>query len=321
MKNKKWIILYSLLAAGILLAIYLYLTANTRGQPTFALRLRSQRLLPFIFVGTASATATIIFQTMTQNVILTPSIIGLESLYIFLQTAGLFFLGTEHWLTTDARLNFIFSLLMMAIASVLLFGLFFKIQPGNLYLILAVGIIMGTLFSSLTQFLQVIIDPNEYDQLFARTVASFNRVEISLTLLSIMVILPVLIYLYSERNRLDVLHLGNPAASSLGIEVDRYQLVLFLMVSLLTAAATALVGPISFLGFIGAHIAYRLFGTYRHTVLLTGASLITILFILVGQLLVEHLFKLRVTLGVIIQFVGGIYFLLILLREGRGVHD
>lgn len=196
-----------------------------------------------------------------------------------------------------------------------LFWLFFKKYPGKIYLMLMTGLILGTFFSSFTNFLQVLIDPNDFESLFARTIASFNRVDVTLVTISLVITIPILFYLFKQSATLDILHLGRAYALSLGIQVDQYFLKLFILVSVLTAVSTALVGPVSFLGFIGANISYRLFKTYRHSILFLGGSLISVFFILSGQMLVEHVFKLQTTLGVIIQFAGGIYFLIILLKE------
>ncbi|MCC5895086.1 MAG: iron chelate uptake ABC transporter family permease subunit [Alkalibacterium sp.] len=315
MKRTKNNLIFVMLMSSIILFVYLYLTVNTRGHFAFAFRLRSQRIIPFFLVGFSSTVATIVFQTMTQNVILTPNIIGLDSLYILLQTVVFFFFGLNHILVTNHHVNFIVSLLLMIGGSMGLFWLFFKKYPGKIYLMLMTGLILGTFFSSFTNFLQVLIDPNDFESLFARTIASFNRVDVTLVTISLVITIPILFYLFKQSATLDILHLGRAYALSLGIQVDQYFLKLFILVSVLTAVSTALVGPVSFLGFIGANISYRLFKTYRHSILFLGGSLISVFFILSGQMLVEHVFKLQTTLGVIIQFAGGIYFLIILLKE------
>lgn len=315
MKYNRHKLIFIILGIAIGFFIFLYLTYNTRGNFEFAFRLRSQRIIPFFIVGVSSTIATIVFQTMTQNVILTPNIIGLDSLYILSQTVLFFFFGMGHILVSNEQLNFLFSLILMVGSSLVLFWLFFKKYPGEIYLMLMTGLILGTFFSSFTNFLQVLIDPNDFESLFARTIASFNRVDVTLVNFSLVITFPVIYYLFKQSSKLDVLHLGRAYSLGLGINVDIYYLKLFILVSILTSVSTALVGPVSFLGFIGANIAYRLFNTYKHSILFIGGSMISVLFILSGQLLVEHVFALQTTLGVIIQFIGGIYFLFILLKE------
>ena len=68
----------------------------------------------------------------------------------------------------------------------------------------------------------------------------------------------------AESYRLDVLHLGNHQAQNLGIAVNQFQLVLLCLISSLVGLSTALVGPITFLGFIVANMSYQFMKTYRH---------------------------------------------------------
>ncbi|GAB2487286.1 iron chelate uptake ABC transporter family permease subunit [Alkalibacterium psychrotolerans] len=318
MKTKQLNLVFLLLSVSVAFFLFLYLTVNTRGHLSFALSLRSQRILPFSLVAVASTVSTITFQTMTQNVILTPNIIGLDALYVLLQTVVFFLFGMNHVLASNQHLNFFVSLLLMIVGSLGMFWIFFKKYPGKIYLLLMTGLILGTFFNSFSQFLQVIIDPNEYDSLFSRTITSFNRVDVTLVNVSLLLAIPSLTYLFRQSRTLDVLHLGREYALNLGIDIDAFYFKLFILISILTAVTTALVGPVSFLGFIGANIAYKVFSTYKHSTLFIGGSLVSILFILAGQLLVEHVFKLQTTLGVIIQFAGGVYFLIILFKERNG---
>lgn len=311
-KNIKQLVILGL---AVILSLCLYLTINTRGNFEFAFILRSRRILAFILVGMTTTISTIVFQTMTQNTILTPSIIGLDSLYVLLQTAIVFLFGMHHKVSTNIYLNFFLSIALMIGSSVIFYWLFFKKYPGRINLLLMMGLIAGTFFGSVTTFLQVMIDPNEFESVFSRTVASFTNINTSLLFVSVLTCMPILLFLFLQTSKLDVLHLGRSYSVGLGIAIDRYYLVLFILISILVAISTALIGPVSFLGFIGANLAYRLLKNYRHVILFIGGSLISQVFIILGQTLVEHVFKMQTTLGVIVQFVGGVYFLFILLKE------
>lgn len=313
-KKKDYYLLLLLLISVIVIAI-VYLFINTRGNLDFALSLRGPKVLIFIIVGLCTGFATIPFQTMTENRLLTPSIIGIDSLYVFFQTAVIFFVGAQSLLNVNQLLNFTLSTILVTIVSLGLYYLFFKKFPGRLLLMLMFGMILGTLTNSLNTFLQVIMDPNEFTLTLSRTMTSFNQVNQELIWITVILALPCITYLFVKGKELDVIHLGRDYASSLGIDVNRQYLIYFIHLTVLTALATSLVGPVSFLGFLGANVTYRLFSTYQHRVLLVGSSLVTILFILIGQILVEHLFKNQTTIGVIIDFIGGIYFLFLLLKE------
>lgn len=311
-KNRNIIILLFLL---LLIGISVYLLYNTRGNLEFALSLRGRRIPAFIIVGCTTTIATIIFQTITNNNILTPNVIGLNSMYIMFQTVTIFFLGSSHFLVMNDQLNFIVSTSLMVIGSMGLYYLFFKKFPGRLYLLLMTGFILGTFMNSFTTFMQAIIDPNEFENVLSRTMASFNEVETSLIALSLLISIPILIYIFSQSNVLDVFHLGEDYATSLGISVNRKYLILFILISILTAISTALVGPVTFLGFLGANLSYRIFRTYKHSVLFIGGSLFTTVMIIFGQTIVEHVFNFQTTIGVVLEFIGGMYFLYILVKE------
>lgn len=316
MTNKKKNSLY--LGLLILLSIIsgaLYLFVNIRGNWEFALYLRLPKLMAFFIVAICISFATIPFQTMTENHLLSPNIIGIDSLYTFFQTASVFYFSSHSIINTNSIVNFIVSTVLVLGASIGLFYLFFKKFPNQIYLMLLFGLTLGTLVNSLNQFLQIVIDPNEYTVVLSRTLTSFNQINVHLIGLTFFVATPCILYLFAKSKVLDVIHLGRDYARSLGIEVDQEYLKFFVMISILTAISTSLVGPVSFLGFLGANVSYRLFSTYKHRVLFVGSSLITFLFIVSGQTIVEHIFQTQTTLGVVIDFIGGLYFVFLLMKE------
>ena len=94
------------------------------------------------------------------------------------------------------------------------------------------------------------MDPNEYDLLQGKLFASFGNVNSQYLVFVGVAVLMICGILWRESYRLDVLHLGNHQAQNLGIAVNQFQLVLLCLISSLVGLSTALVGPITFLGFI-----------------------------------------------------------------------
>lgn len=177
--------------------------------------------------------------------------------------------------------------------------------------------ILGTLLGSFVTFLQVMIDPVEYLGLQTLLFASFTNVKAELLYIAIGILLLSFIYGYRIMKKLDVMSLGRENAINLGINYDRMVMNILILSSILIATSTALVGPITFLGLIVANLSYQYLVTYKHSVLILGASLISIVALVGGQFLVEHIFELRTTISVIINFVGGIYFIYLLIKESR----
>lgn len=298
----------SLLLIAVIAVCALYLSYKTYGNWAFALELRGKKLLAFVFVGIAATFSTISFQTMTQNHFLTPNILGLDSLYVFIQTLLFFFLGGQQLLGNETIATFLLNVLLMVSASIMLSRFLLKKGGNDLFLLLMIGIILGTFFNSISTFLQVVMDPNEYDLLQGKLFASFGNVNSQHLLIAGILITFLAGFLWLKSHALDVLHLGNEQATSLGINVPRFQFVLLTVISALIGLSTALVGPVTFLGFIVANMSYQLMGTYKHRELFLGGSLLSILLLVFGQFLVEQVFQLNTTLSIVIEFGGGVYF-------------
>ncbi|MDT2760059.1 iron chelate uptake ABC transporter family permease subunit [Enterococcus xiangfangensis] len=315
-RPKKLLLLLSLFILAVLLC-GLYLTYNTYGNFQFAWMLRGKKIAAFLLVALATGMATVSFQTMTQNQFLTPNILGLDSLYVLIQTLLFFSVGGVNMLVQKQTATFLISILLMALVSLLLAKLLLKRQQNDLFILLMLGMILGTLFSSTSNFLQVMMDPNEYDLLQGRLFASFSNINtVQLNWAAGIILLGSLV-LFAANHYLDVLHLGSDQATNLGISLNKFQILLLFLISLLTGTATALVGPITFLGFIVANISYQLMPTYRHRYLFPTAILLGIIFLVGSQFLVEQVFQLKTTVSVVTQFIGGLYFIWKIIYERR----
>lgn len=161
------------------------------------------------------------------------------------------------------------------------------------------------------------MDPNEYDSLLASLVASFSNVNSSVILFSLLVMAAVIFFLRKELALLDIITLGRQQAINLGVDYDRTIRRLLLGVTLFIAVATAMVGPISFLGLIIANLSRQLLKTYRHSQLIPGSALFGMIVLVGGQTFVEHVYSYSVPVSVFITVFGGIYFLYLLLKERR----
>lgn len=295
----------------------LYLFHDLKGSFDYALPRRGIKLLAMVITGAAIAYATVIFQTITHNRILTPSIMGMDSLYLLIQTFFIFFLGSEHITVVNKQVNFFLSVGAMVIFALLLYRFLFKKGQHSIYFLLLVGIIVGTFFQSISTFLQVLIDPNEFLVVQDRMFASFNNVNGDLVCLSLLFICAVFVVGWRLISNLDVMSLGRETAINLGVSYDKVARQMLILTAILISVSTALVGPITFFGLIVANLAYQFFNTYKHSILISGAILFSIIALAGGQWAVERVFTFSTTLSVIINFVGGVYFLYLLLKESR----
>lgn len=270
-----------------------------------------------IITGGAIAFSTVVFQTITNNRILTPSIMGLDSLYMLFQTFMVYIFGSVGLTMMGKNMNFILSVVMMALFSLVFYKIMFKREGKNIYFLLLLGLIFGTLFQSLSSFMEVLIDPNEFLIVQDKMFASFNNVNTDLLILSIILIGAVTVYFRRYTKYLDVIALGKDHAVNLGVNYDVVVKRMLIVVAILISISTALVGPITFLGLLVANVAYQFLKTYRHAFLIVGSMIISIIALVGGQLLVERVFTFSTTLSVIINLVGGIYFIYLLLKESK----
>ncbi|WP_339149643.1 MULTISPECIES: iron chelate uptake ABC transporter family permease subunit [unclassified Sutcliffiella] len=311
--NHKIYLLISILVISVSLFLFYDLGSNW----DYALPRRAMKVLAIILTGGSIAFSTVIFQTITSNRILTPSIIGLDSLYLLVQTFIIFVFGSASFIVANKEVNFLLSVSCMVLFALLLYKFLFKGEGRNIYFLLLVGIVFGTLFGSLSTFMQVLIDPNEFMLVQDRMFASFNNVNTELLFVSIVLLIGIGFYVSRYLKYLDVLALGREQAINLGVPYNFIVQRFLIIIAILVSIATALVGPITFLGLLVANITYQFMKTYRHIYLLTASILISVVALVGGQLIVERVFTFSTTLSVIINFTGGVYFIYLLLKESK----
>ncbi|AWX58885.1 iron ABC transporter permease [Brevibacillus brevis] len=297
--------------------IAIFMTINAGGNWDYILPRRAKEILAIILTGCIIAFSTMVFQTITNNRILTPSIIGLDSLYMFIQTFVIFVFGSAHFTLMNNNVNFLISTGIMVLFAGLLYKFLFRREGQNIYFLLLIGLILGTLFSSLSTFMQVLIDPNEFLIVQDKMFASFNNVKTDLLITSYVLVIVIAIYFWRYIKYLDVLSLGRDQAINLGIPYDFVIKRFLIVIAILVSIATALVGPITFLGLLVANLAHQFMKTYQHKYLLAGSALISVIALVGGLLIVKHVFTFSTTLSVIVNFIGGVYFIYLLLKENK----
>lgn len=306
-----------LLAIVSLILAALYIFYDLTGNISYVLPKRIIKVVAIIITGGAIAFSTTIFMTITNNRILTPSIMGLDSLYMLTQTFIIFIFGSRSLIMMNGNINYLLSVGIMVIFSLVFYRLLFKGEDNNIYFLLLIGMILGTFFSSFTSFMQVLIDPNEFMVAQDKMFASINNVNEDLVYLSIILIIVVVLYFIRFYKYLDVLSLGKDHAINLGVPYDHVVRQLLIIVAILISIATALIGPITFLGLLVVNIAYQFINTYKHFYIILASIFLSIIALIGGQFIVEKIFVFNTTISVIINFVGGIYFIYLLLKENK----
>ena len=313
MKHKKLLLALGIVAA-ILVTVFLLIGLNANNFD-YALSRRIPKIIAMILVGISIGFSSLVIQTITNKRILTPSILGLDSLYVLLQTTLIFILGSGSGVVNGKNANFVISIVIMIIFSSLIYKFIFRKNSSNIFSLLLIGVICGTLFESLTTFMQVLIDPLEFQMVQDKMMASFNNINTEILLISTVVIALCIVFSMDFLKILDVMSLGRDEAINLGVDYDRVTKKMLVVIVILTSVSTALVGPITFLGLLVVNIARQLVKTYKHSELGIATGFISVIALIGGQLIVERILNFGMTIGVIINFIGGIYFIYLVMKE------
>ncbi|KDA23708.1 iron ABC transporter permease [Campylobacter jejuni Cj5] len=310
--RKKMLIL-SFLTLGM---IGIFILVDLNGFDEYALKSRFLQIAAIIIVAICIAVSTVIFQTLCNNKILTPAIIGLDSLYMLLQSALIFSFGAANLSVYKNDINFLITLVCMVVFSLGLYKILFS-SDRSIYLIMLLGLVFGTLFNTLSSFFEVLIDPDEFMVIQGRMFASFDNIAFDVLILAYIISFLSFIWIFRYMKFLDPLNLGKDLAINLGINYQKISKQLMIIIAILTSISTALVGPITFLGLLVVNITYELFKTAKHSILLSACILISILALLGGVFFVSRVFDYNATISVVINFLGGIYFIYLVLKGNK----
>lgn len=308
----KRLLLLSIIA---LTAIVIFMTINLRGNIQYILVHRGLILATMLLVAFAAGVATVLFQTVTNNRILTPSVMGLEALFILIQTMLVFFVDADGFRVLGITGKFLCESALLLLFSVFLYRWLLTGVGINLHKVLLVGLVCGTLFRSLSSLMQRLLSPGEFAILQGRVFATFTRAPAEIIAVSTGIIVIVALIVWRMRHCLDIIALGRNTAINLGVAYQKKITTILLLVSLLVAISTALVGPLTFLGLLIANLAYPIVGSFRHQHLLPGVFLLGTITLVGGQLILERLLNMSGTLSVVIEFIGGALFIYLLIKK------
>lgn len=278
---------------------------------------RATNVVVLAVVALCQAVATVVFQTVTANRIITPSIMGFESLYVAVQTSAVYFFGVAGLLALRGVPQFLLQVALMVGFAVALYSWLLSGRHANLAVMLLVGIVIGAGLGSVATFMRRLLSPSEFDVLSARMFGNVSNADVSVLPVAVPLVVVALVLVWLSARRLDVVALGRDAATSLGLDHRREVMRMLLLVSVLMAVSTALVGPMTFFGFLVATLTYQLVGTSDHRHVLPVAALAAFAVLAGAYAVLKHVFYAQGVVSIIIEMVGGTLFLVVLLRKGR----
>ncbi|AWB83016.1 iron ABC transporter permease [Corynebacterium yudongzhengii] len=319
--RKYWIILIAMIIVGGAAGFGLLAYDNPMPYGTEQFWLIAERrfnsVLAMLIVAVCQAVATVAFHTVTNNRIITPSIMGFESLYMVIHTSTVYFFGVAGIIEARTTVTFIGQVILMVGMSLVLYSWLLTGRHANMHAMLLVGIIIGGGLGSVSTFMQRMLTPSEFDVLTARLFGSVNNADSDYYPIAIPLVVGATALLYLNSRRLNLLSLGRATATNLGLNYRFHSISTLILISVLMAVSTALVGPMTFLGFLVATLAYQFADTYDHRYLFPMAAVTAFLVLAGSYFVMNHIFYAQGVVSIIIELVGGTVFLFVILRKGR----
>ncbi|MFV0391330.1 MAG: FecCD family ABC transporter permease [Paludibacteraceae bacterium] len=239
---------------------------------------RLPKAITAILAGSALSTAGLMMQTFFRNPLADPYMLGVSSgaslgVALVMMSAGILLGGLGSWFIVLAAIA------GAALIMLLVVGVSFRVRQT--VSLLLVGIMFGTITSSVVGILQYFSNPDAIKLFVMWNLGSLSAVSWQHLQVLTPIVLVGLLMAFLLQKRLDGLLLGENYARGLGIPILQTRVIIVLVTSLLAGSVTAFTGPIGFVGIAIPHIARGLFKTARHRTLIPatmvlGATLILI---------------------------------------------
>ena len=318
--RRYWILMTILLILGLaaVLGLLTYNNPVPISSSSFlpVVRRRMYAVGAMMLAAICQSLSTVTFQTITNNRVITPSLLGFEALYTAIHTASMFFLGVRGVTAFTGTGAFLIQVALMVALCLVLFGWLLSGKYGNLQLMLLIGVIMGTGLRSLSSFMRRLLSPSEFDLLQARLLGSVNNASAAYFPIAIPLVIIAALLIFAHAKKLNVASLGRDTATALGVRQGSGVIYPLILVSVLMSVSTALVGPLTFYGFLVAALSYQAAPTYDHRRVFPMALAIAFLVITGAYFFMYHVFNAQGVVSVIIEMFGGLAFLAMIIKKG-----
>ena len=267
---------------------------------------RLPRALLAIIIGSALAISGVLVQSVVRNPLASPDILGINNAAGLVAVTVLIFLPNLafYWLPIFAFIGGVLSFILLW----MICG--FNFRPIKMAII---GVALSALWAAISHYL-MLTNPVEINtamlwltgSLWGR---SWSYVNVVLPWLFVLLPLPFIFC-----RDLDTLGLGENKAATLGVSVNKTQILVLVLAVALSTTAVAICGPIAFLGLVAPHLARKLVGG-RHRTLLPAAMLIGTLLLQISDILARVIDPpTELPAGILTAIIGAPYFFYLLMR-------
>ena len=294
----------------ILLSGMLPLEQTWTGNMAIAvLNVRLPRILLACLVGCGLSAAGTGYQTVFQNPMAAPDILGASS--------GACFGAALAILTGQGAVMITVFAFLASLLSVALVYLVGSHTRGNRVVnLLLAGIMVGSLFSACTSYIKLVADPtNQLPQITYWLMGSLSGTRMGTVRFAAVCMAVGLVPLLLLRWRMNLLTLSPDEARAMGVHTDRLRLAVILSSTVLTAAAVSVSGMIGWVGLVIPHLSRRIVGSDCRR-LMPMSCLFGAAFLLLVDNMARCLTATEIPIGILTAFVGAPFFIYLMVRGG-----
>ena len=273
------------------------------------LNVRLPRILLACLVGCGLSAAGTGYQTVFQNPMAAPDILGASS--------GACFGAALAILTGQGAVMITVFAFLASLLSVALVYLVGNHTRGNRVVnLLLAGIIVGSLFSACTSYIKLVADPtNQLPQITYWLMGSLSGTRMGTVRFAAVCMAVGLVPLLLLRWRMNLLTLSPDEARAMGVHTDRLRLAVILSSTVLTAAAVSVSGMIGWVGLVIPHLSRRIVGSDCRR-LMPMSCLFGAAFLLLVDNMARCLTATEIPIGILTAFVGAPFFIYLMVRGG-----
>ena len=278
------------------------------------------RAIPaLIAMAAASAVLAVVslsFQTITMSRVLTPSMIGFDSVFIGTQTVLVFLFGGNFWLFANPYWNYLLSASIMVVVSFLMFGMILRDSRNNVVFLLMFGLVLSGIVGNGARYLQTIMSQNDFFLVQAATSVNVNNMNTTIIAIAVPIMALVILASVWRHRRYDVMSLGPDQAKGLGVAYEKELKWNLVLIAIGMSVSTALIGSLTFLGLMAVNASREIFKTHKHLPLFIGSAMMAAIALVLGQSVME-LLEGRIPVTAIINLVGCTYIFYLILKEDK----
>ncbi|MBR0416565.1 MAG: iron ABC transporter permease [Firmicutes bacterium] len=293
----------------ILLSRVFPITQNwTSNMETAVINIRLPRILLACLVGCCLATAGTSYQSVFQNPMAAPDILGASSGACFGAALAILFDFSKMGITLTA---FFFSILTVTLVYII--GA--RIRGNQIVNILLAGIMVSSLFSAGTSYIKLVADPsNQLPAITYWLMGSLSGTRLKDVGFAVIPMLIGLAPIFLIRWRMNLLTINEEEAKSMGVNTKLLRFAVIVCATFITAASVACSGMIGWVGLVIPHLSRKIVGN-NCRYLIPASMIFGAFFLLLVDNISRNLLATEIPIGILTAFIGAPFFIYLMMQK------